>query len=151
VALTPRGQNGFEPAIAVDGNGVATAVWSSGTAVLSSSLLANGKWSRPLIISAAGTSVTMMQLVIDPVGNVTAMWLRNSSGGVASFETADRPVGGAWMAPVTLAPVTPQDFQLVANIVGDMAVVWDVGSFGSSDTVYWSDRHFGGTWSALPR
>ena len=147
VALSPAGQTAVEPDVAIDGDGVATAVWSSATAIMSSTY-SNGSWSAPITISAVGTSATMPQVVSDPAGNTTAMWLRYITGGNPSFETADRPAGGTWTAPVSLAAVAPQDFQLVTNAAGDMAVIWDVGSFVSSDAVYVSDRPFGGTWSA---
>jgi hypothetical protein len=148
VALTPRGQAGVEPDITIDGNGVATAVWSSGTTIMGSTLLSNGSWSGPIALSEIGASATRPQVVADPSGNVTAMWVRYSTGGSPSFETADRPAGGSWTAATSLAMVAPQDFELVTNAIGDMAVVWDVGSFVSSDAVYVSDRQFGGTWSA---
>ncbi len=147
VALTPRGQSGIEPDVAMDGKGVATAVWSGGTTIMSSTF-SNGTWSAPIALSAAGLSATMPQVIADPAGNVTAMWLRYSTGGAPLFETADRPAGRNWTAAVTLATVAPQDFQLVTNATGAMAVIWDVGSFVSNDTIYVSDRPFGGTWSA---
>ena len=96
VALTPRGQAGVEPDITIDGNGVATAVWSSGTTIMGSTLLSNGSWSGPIALSEIGASATRPQVVADPFGNVTAMWVRYSTGGSPSFETADRPAGGSW-------------------------------------------------------
>jgi hypothetical protein len=136
---------GFEPDVAMDSAGVATAVWSNGTAIQSSRLLPNGRWSRPVAISDVGTLARSPQVVADGAGNLTALWVRYDSGGSPGVETADRAVGDSWSAPVLLSSSAPDEISLVINANGDAAAIWS--SFVSNAAVVSADRPFGGTWT----
>jgi hypothetical protein len=136
---------GSEPDVAIDNSGVATAVWSSGTAIQSSRLLPSGSWSRPVAISTIGTLARSPQVVADAAGNLTALWVRYDSGGLPGVETANRPVGGNWSAPALLSPGAPDEVNLVINANGDAAAIWS--SFVSNAAVVSAERPFGGTWS----
>ena len=138
---------GFEPDIAVDNSGIVTAVWSAGAAIQSSRLFANGKWSRPVMLTEQGTIASMPQVVVDAAGNATAIWVRYDANGIPGVETADCPAGGHWNSPLLLASGAPRALNLVVNAAGDVAAIWDLGSFVSSTTVYTADRPFGGSWS----
>ncbi len=139
---------GVEPDIAIDNSGVVTAVWSSGAAIQSSRLLANGKWAKPLFVSDSGMLASMPQIVVDGAGNATAIWVRYDSNGAPRVETADCPAGSHWGPPVLLALGAPRDLNVVVNAAGDVAAIWDLGSFTTVTTVYTADRPFGGSWSA---
>ena len=144
---------GFEPDVAIDNVGVATAVWSGGNVIQTSNLLSNGRWSPPVAISDVGTLVRNPQVVSDAAGNVTAVWVRYDNNGLPGVEAADRPVGGNWSAPVLLASGAPDQLTLVMNAAGHAAAIWS-SLITTSGGVYSSDRPFGGTWStstvALP-
>jgi hypothetical protein len=148
VNLSAAGQTAVGPSVAIAANGVATALWTTGQMVQASTFTPGGGWSAPVQLSDLGASVLSPQVVVDGVGNLTAMWVRYDLGGAPGIETADRPAGGNWTAPLLLAAGAPSDYTLVANAAGDTALVWNIGSFVSSTAVLCSTRTPGGQWEA---
>ena len=113
VNLSPPGQIGVEPSVAIDNRGVATVVWSLDFVVQTSTCPAGGNWSAPVALSDVNTSAIYPQVVVDAAGNATATWVHYDASGTPGIETADRPAGGIWSAPFLFAPDALTDFKLV--------------------------------------
>jgi len=142
VNLSQTGQNAFEVNVAIDRNGVATAVWTIGESIQTSTFnpaLKRG-WSKPIAISEPSISAIFPRVVIDGAGNLTAMWVRYDLKGAPRIETADCLIGGSWGAPKVLAAGAPRDLMLVTNERGDAAAIWDTGAFTSNTAVYVATR-----------
>ena len=116
VDLSPPGQIGVEPGVAIDNNGTATVVWSLDYVIQTSTCPAGGNWSAPMALSDVTTSAIYPQVVVDAAGNARAMWVRYDASGTPGIETADRPAGGIWSAPFLLAPDALTEFKLVVPL-----------------------------------
>jgi hypothetical protein len=136
--------------IAVDPVGNTTAVWgrSEGRSfvVQSATRPAGGSWSAPVNLSKAGAGSALV--AVDPEGEATAVWLLERDGGNRSVvQSATRPAGGSWSAPVNLSP-GEQDAsspQVALDPQGGATVVWEEESSGAIQS---ATRPAGGSWSA---
>lgn len=145
--LSAAGQRGMELDAVIDDANVATVIWTDLTTIQASQLVPGGDWTSPVAVSALGRSASEPKIVVDQSGNLTAMWVRFDSNNMPVLETADKPSGGNWSAPVVLATGPFSGFSLAMNAAGDAAVIWNAGSFTGNTTIYASDRVFGGAWS----
>jgi hypothetical protein len=134
-------------ALAVDPQRNVTAIWNSfgpgGNVMRSSSSAAGGAWSTPVALSAADggdvpTAATNSRIVADQQGNLTAIWKAAVGPGEGPgfpgspipvdnyrLQTAYRPAGAEWGAPVTL--VGPGDFwtaSLAVDPQGYVTALW---------------------------
>lgn len=94
-------QNQPQAAIDENGNAVALWTWSSNglNTILYGASYVDGIWGAPVQIFQNPSSNTFRQrLVVDPLGNATAMW--ESSGSIYS---SSLPFGGTWSAPVIIS------------------------------------------------
>lgn len=123
----------YQPAVVVDAQGTATAIWSEdmdyGEAILTSTRPHGGDWSAPVELTVrADLAASKPQLAVDPQGDVTAVWIRNEweyLGGIA--QSATRPAGGsAWSAPVDLSASDLHALwpQVSVDAQGDAVAVW---------------------------
>jgi hypothetical protein len=139
VNLSQSGQSAFESSVAIDRNGVATAVWTVGETIQTSMFNPASKrpgWSAPVALSEISTSALSPHVVVDAAGNAMAMWVRYDMNGVPRVESAHRPAYGNWSAPLAVAPGAPRDLMLVMNANGDAAAIWDIGAFTSNTAIY---------------
>jgi hypothetical protein len=95
------------PQVAVDPEGNATAVWErrlgGRTFVIQSATRSTGgSWSEPVTISNKGRLNYRPRVVVDSEGNATAVWLW-SIGESSVIQSATRPAGGSWSAPVDIS------------------------------------------------
>jgi hypothetical protein len=94
------------PAIAVDKEGDATAVWQqhegSGWIVTSASRAAGGAWSEPVALSTPAHDSWDPQVAVDPSGSATALWSRAEEGYGRVIEAARR-TAGEWSEPIDLS------------------------------------------------
>jgi len=92
---------------------------------------ASQQWMSPQNISVAGAGLTAPQLIVDPFGTVTLVWLEffsenaNSSTLFASRSTQ----GGAWTTPVPLNSLSiPTNAQVPISMIvdtqGNVTIVW---------------------------
>jgi hypothetical protein len=111
VRLTAPSVSASEPSVAIDGEGSATVIWTTGTLVQSSTRDATtGKWSTGSTIGAVPKSslASGLRVAASPRGAVIAVWKQYVSGGVLTGETnhieaAIRLAGhGTWRSPVLL-------------------------------------------------
>ena len=143
-----------DPRVAVDAQGNAVAVWRRYNAneyiVQSAARPENGRWRAPVNLSAAGHSAGGAQVAVDPQGNAVAIWQRFKSRNVIAVQSAVRPVGGSWQAPVELS-ASDQDSsthpQVAVAANGDAVAVWKNDGV-SSFIVKAAARPAGGGWQA---
>ncbi|QBX54465.1 PKD domain-containing protein [Nocardioides seonyuensis] len=127
--LTALGGSAWDPEVAVDTAGNATAVWyrSDGTDYImqAASRPAGGTWSVPTNLSAPGEDAREPRVVVDSAGNATAVWYR-SDGTHTVVQSASRPAGGAWSAPTDLSAPgqDARDPQVVIDSAGNATTVW---------------------------
>jgi hypothetical protein len=89
------------------------------------------------------------QVAIDQQGDITSIWSR-SNGTNYQTQTAYRPAGGSWQAPLTLSE-TGYDAggsQIAVDSEGDAAAVWETFPPASSRTIQAAVKSHSSTWSA---
>jgi hypothetical protein len=136
--------------VAVDPVGNMTAVWDRPEGrtfvVQSATRPPGGSWSAPVNLSKAGAGSALV--AVDPEGEATAVWLLEREGGNRSVvQSATRPPGGSWSAPVNLSPVK-QDAcspQVALDPQGGATAVWEEEKRGAIQS---ASRPPGGSWSA---
>lgn len=139
------------PQVAVDGAGVATAIWSrydgSKYTVQAATRAPGGTWTTPVDVSVPGQSARNPQLAVDPGGNATTVWLADGPEGLV--QSAARPAGGTWSAPVALsAPgLRVSNPQVAVDPSGAATAVWSRFN-GTAYAIQSATRPPGGTWSA---
>jgi len=157
VSLSPPRKGARSPQIALDPQGGATAVWEedhSGV-VESSTRSSGGIWSAPVTLSATGVRADRPQVAVDSQGNATAVWAGRASDGRRigiqgrRIQTATRPAGGIWSAPVSISEAghrLVQDPQIAVSPQGEATAIWQ-RSNGSYLVVQGATRPAGGVWS----
>ncbi len=125
------------PAVAVDGAGNTTAVWSyfDGTDVVIQAVTkpAGGAFSAPVPISAAGENAGLADIGMDAAGNAIAVWAR-ADGTARRVQAAAAPPGGAFDPAVNISPAgVVSDSPSVATSAGGVAtVVWRLNGLAES-------------------
>jgi hypothetical protein len=150
VTLSPPRKGARSPQIALDPQGGATAVWEEeySGAIESSTRSSGGIWSAPVTLSATGVRANRPQVAVDSQGNATAVWAGRASNG-GRIQTATRPAGGTWSAPVSISKAGHrhvQDPQIAVSPQGETTAIWQ-RSNGSELVVQGATRPAGGGWS----
>jgi hypothetical protein len=115
VDVSAVGESGVDPQLAVDAQGDATVVWDHYDGAFSASTVydvqtavrpAGGAWQTPADLSTTSTLRSDPQVTVNARGDAIATW---DLGDPAPYyyhtaQAAVRPAGGAWQAPVALAP-----------------------------------------------
>jgi hypothetical protein len=157
VTLSPPRKNARSPQIALDPQGGATAVWEEAYsgAIESSTRSSGGIWSAPVTLSATGVRADWPQVAVDSQGNATAVWAGRTSNDRRTriqsrrIQTATRPAGGTWSAPVGISRAghrLVQDPQIAVSPQGEATAIWQ-RSNGSYLVVQGATRPAGGVWS----
>jgi hypothetical protein len=109
--------------------------------------LAAPPWLPPTVIGQSFL-VSNAQIAVDASGEAVALWEHVTLRGPA-IESASRPPGGAWSAPVTLTkPGTSKGIPgIAANASGEAVAVWE-HSTRRGVVIESASRPAGGTWSA---
>jgi hypothetical protein len=132
--------------------GNATAAWQlygrEDGVVKSAVRRAGGSWSTPHNLFDDVSDIYGSQIVLDPVGNMTAVWDRRE--GRASFvQSATRPAGGSWSAPVNLSKAGADSALVAVDPEGEATAIWLLEREGGNRSVVQSaTRPAGGSWSA---
>ncbi len=119
--------------------------------------VAEAGWLPPVDISEASDHVASPHVVLDSEGNATAVWDR-WNGTDTVVESAYRPAGEGWEAPVDLSEpelegeVVPgshdaQSPQIAVDRNGNVTVLWERYA-GSKIVLQSVDRPAGGSWTA---
>jgi len=104
----------------------------------------------PVLSNASIYSGSLQDVAVDAQGDATAVWVQSVGfGDTEILETATRPAGGVWSAPVQLSQAGEQPLspKVVVSPDGDAAVVWFGYGHGSKEVVRAATRPAGGAWS----
>ena len=159
------GHDDFDPEIALDAQGNATAIWwtptSGGEGMVRSAVRPiGGTWSTPVDVSAPGASMDSLHVAVDGQGAATAVWARVvDPAGDKVIQSAYRPAGGAWSVPVDVSVVGPkptdvllQAFaynpQVAVGGQGRATAVWARIDGAGNAVVQGAVRAADGTWAA---
>lgn len=153
--LSAAGGSAQTPAVAVDSDGDATAIWSryDGTqfVVQATTRPAGGTWGEPVDV-AAGRSIYHPQLAIDPAGNITAVWRRRDAES-SVVQAATRPADGTWSTPVDLSVDLSVDNsqltdvpQVAVDAEGTVTATWSHYA-ANRFTTQAATRSVDGTWT----
>jgi hypothetical protein len=72
-------------------------------AVTAPAALAASAWLAPLDISPVGSPASRPRIAVDPAGNAVAVWRHGIDGGEVKVQSAVRPAGAGWQAPVDIS------------------------------------------------
>jgi hypothetical protein len=126
------GPGSGEPAVGMDSDGNALAVWNFesevglGDAELASLPVGGETWTEPITLSErlAGEGAAP-KVAVDPAGRAMAIWTA-WDGTARVVEAASGTVGGSWGSPVTVSP--PGSWahraQIAMDSAGNAAAVW---------------------------
>ena len=103
--LSSNVQTSFQPHVALDRQGNATAVWArSGLPIQAAVRPRGGVWGAPQDISPLGGGAALPQVAYDRNGKAIAVWYRATLGPLQEVVQASvRPRGGAWSMPEDLS------------------------------------------------
>jgi hypothetical protein len=157
VTLSPPRKAARSPQIALDPQGGATVVWEEeySGATQSATRPPEGSWSAPVTLSATGVRTDWPQVAVDSQGNATAVWVGRVPNGRRislqgrRIQTATRPAGGSWSAPVSISKAghrLVQDPQIAVSPQGEATAIWQ-RSNGSYLVVQGATRPAEGGWS----
>jgi len=136
VTVSPADEDAHDVRIGVDAGGGATMLWSrlaAGSWTVRSATRSGvgAPWSAPVSVSPPGGSTVQPGggLAVDAAGDaVTAFAWQPPGAAQSALLGARRPAGGAWLAPVTVAPqADPAAPLLVGDAAGDAVAVWASG------------------------
>jgi hypothetical protein len=140
------------PVVSVESAGNVTAVWQryrGGKLTYESAVRqAGGPWSAPSRFSGDLEDAYGLQIAVDPLGNVTAIWVRRV-GRSWVVQSATRSVGGSWSMPVTLSPAGAGSPLVAAGPDGNVTAVWILErEEGRRSVIQGATQSAGGIWSA---
>jgi PKD repeat protein len=150
VASTISVGDAYAPDVALDGKGGAVAVWRSNSGgphsiVQAAYRAAGGAWQSPTSLSALGQNAYDPHIAVDGDGNALAAWDR-FDGTHQVVQTAFRPAGGTWQAPVTVSGtgLGAQHPQVAFDGLGNALVAFDRD--GTTSRVQVAVRSAAGSW-----
>ena len=150
--LSAAGQNASEPQLAVNGAGDALAIWlrsdGTNTIVQSSERPVGGDWRTPRDLSEAGQNSSEPQIAVDSTGVAIAVW-RRYSGTHDIVQSATKPAGGTWQAPLDLSEdgQNASEPELTFDSAGNAIAVWS-RSNGTNTIIQSASRPSSGGWGA---
>jgi PKD domain len=131
ISPPPTSENAaFEPRLAIDAAGEATAVWTYENAGSAGVWAARGSVAAgfsepPVELSPPGEPAGEAAIAMSPAGEGTAIWTR-SNGASYVVEAAIAPPGGGFAAPVALSDPAQNTFgpEVASGPSGDQIAVW---------------------------
>jgi len=139
------------PDLAVDTQGIVTAVWvqsDSYNSVLSATM-SQGVSTSPHQLPVAVSNTYGSQVTIDGDGTVIAMWTYDP-GPNSITQSSTNPIGGAWSSPTNESGLGNNFYltNLVSDVRGNLTVLGSDYS-GSEIAIHAASRLVGETWSAI--
>jgi hypothetical protein len=119
--------------VAVGPQGSAVAVWQrwdGSNYIVQAAVRSAGSWQPPVDLSAPGQDATAPRVAVDPQGNAIAIWQRSNGDATFRVQSAARPSGGGWEAPVDVTDPGESAGapQIALDDQGDATAVWRGGS-----------------------
>jgi hypothetical protein len=140
--VSAAGEEVESPRVALDSDGNSLAVWggsteeSGGNDVVRAAYMPFGEeWEEPVALSAASGTAFPDDIVFDTHGNASVIW-QHSDGTTILVQTAYRPAGEEWEAPIDLSEEGKQamDAHIVLDAPGsataadgDATAIWTSG------------------------
>jgi hypothetical protein len=128
--------NAYDPSVAVAADGEAIAIWERSSVteglVVGATRAPGSGWSKPVTLTPTDQSSGDASIALSPAGLAVLTWQDQPAPLVkATPYAATRPRGGAWSAPVGLAPAArPGNYPVAAtDSAGDAVAVWE--AFGT--------------------
>ena len=136
IDVSAAGLESYDPRVAVDGQGTATAVWTrvgfAPTVIQSSTWPLPSPSASPLVdLSAGATSADSPAVAVDARGDVAVVWRQADTGGTSIVGAAVRTAGaGAFEppAPVSIAGGGIDALGLSSGANGGIGVIWSRGN-----------------------
>jgi hypothetical protein len=135
--ISATGVNSSLPHVGMDNGSNAVAIWLENDALVSKTKLLGMSWSSADTLSAA--IAYNAQLVVDPAGNATAIWVED--GGVIKANT--KPFASPWGSPTILSASDSDVPQIAVDPSGNVVAVWL-----AIDVVQSSTQLFGMSWTS---
>jgi hypothetical protein len=134
--------NVYDPQLAVDPQGMVTAVWSWWNVdhgqVQTASRPPGGAWSRPKTLSNCCDNAEAARVVAGSDGTVTALWRESSLYGdfYEHLVAATRVPDGSWSPPIVVSEDSLRAYgaQVAAGADGTVAAVWE-RRIGANDRI----------------
>ena len=105
--VSAMGQSAGDPALAIDSNGSAFAIWQgpgvSGQVLRAAVLPPGGNWSPPKEVSAEEEGFVSYEIEAHASAGAIATWTRKVSLTTYGVQAAVRPPGGGWLEPEDLS------------------------------------------------
>src|SRR5579871_2975994 len=95
-------------------------------------------WNTPITISTFGANATDPQIVIDPSGNSTSVWVENNV-----IKASHLPAGGSWGAITAISNTGASTPRIGIDTAGNVTAAWVENNVVSSATL-----PVNGSWSA---
>ena len=129
--IESQGGSGYDPQVAVDSAGNATAVWdqqrTAGSSIMANRYEVGVGWSTPVFIEPDGDEDALVpQVAVDSNGNVTVVWAEYTSG-VSSIWSNRYEAGVGWGAAMLIESQggSGYDPQVAVDSAGNVTAVWD--------------------------
>lgn len=109
-------------------------------------------WSFPVSFAQANGDDHFPQIVVDPNGNATVVWIQlGEKDNQVSIQSATKPWGLEWTSPVLLATVVVEEEcyprpQIVVDSAGNITAIWAYFD-GIKSVIQATTKSFGGEWS----
>jgi hypothetical protein len=143
---------GYPPAVAINGQGLATVVWERSGKVMVADAAAGESWSKPVVLNPASSGATSTSdgttpgIAVDATGDVSVVFdTEVSSSPAFDIWWVHRPAGGSWSAPMNIGASDYSGVQLAANAHGDLAAYWS-DYFEGQNQLAANLRPAGGQW-----
>lgn len=150
--ISPAGEEGTEPQVAMDATGDAVVAWNhfaavGGYEIVVLSRAAGGTWSAPARFPT-GAVAGNPQVAIGPTGEAVVAF-RNSRGAEAPVEVARAAAGGGWTAPTEISEAGrfTAEPTVAAGPGGGVTAIWRQSEGGGKYRVWEATRPPGGDWS----
>ena len=123
--------NVYDPQVAVDPQGMVTAVWSWWNGdygqVQAASQPPGGTWSRPVTLSSCCEDAQAPRIAAGPDGRATALWRGTQDGVYGYSQAATRTTDGSWSVPISVSGDSLRAYgaQVAAGSDGTVAAVWE--------------------------
>jgi hypothetical protein len=123
--------NVYDPQVAVDPEGMVTAVWSwwdgDHGQVQTASRPSGGTWSRPVTLSNCCADAKAPRVAAGPDGRATALWRATLYGAYEQMVSATRTPDGSWSVPIIVSEegIRVYGAQVAAGSDGTVAAVWE--------------------------
>ncbi len=95
-------------------------------------------WNAPITVSTPNVNASDPQIVVDPSGNATSVWVENNI-----IQSSHLPSGGSWSALTSISSTGASTPRLGIDTAGNVTAVWLENGIVSSATL-----PAGGSWSA---